>query len=73
MGMAAILVMWPLIFVINFLPSTLRSLIIKFECNRLKIFEKTMIQYIDGTPISDIGWKVNLDLWNLFIAIVLLG
>ena len=23
--------------------------------------------------MSDLGWKVNLDLWNLFIAIVSLG
>ena len=45
----------------------------KFDSIGLVVSEKTMFKYVDGTPI----WatfaersKVNLDLWNLFIAIV---
>ena len=37
------------------------------------VSEKVMFQYIDGTPIYLTlaeRSKVNLDLWNLFIAIV---
>ena len=67
MGMAAIIVMWPLIFVINLLLSTM-----KFE---LDWFLRKLFKYIDGTPIWEIladRSKVNLDFWNLFIAIVTL-
>ena len=40
------------------------------------VLEKTLFKYIDGNPIrvtSSERSKVNLDLWDLFIAIVPLG
>ena len=45
----------------------------KFEFNWAKVCEKTKFYYIDGTIVwatSAEMAKVNLDLWNLFIAIV---
>ena len=45
----------------------------KFEFKWPVVSEKVMFQYIDGTPIYLTlaeRSKVNLDLWNLFIAIV---
>ena len=48
----------------------------KLSSNGLVVSEETMFWCVDGTPI----WatlaeklKVNLDLWNLFIAIVSFG
>ena len=55
MGMAAILVMWPLTFGSNL--SSIDQV----------VSEKTEFWYIDGT-LSDLGWKVNPDLWNCLLT-----
>ena len=77
MEMAAILIMWPLIFYYKYTPFNLWSLHMKFEFNwRSDFWEKKLLKYIYGTPIWETlaeRSKVNLDLWNLFIAIVTLG
>ena len=46
----------------------------KFEFNWVNgLWENYVLIYWLDSNMSDLSWKVNLDLWNLFIAIALLG
>ena len=50
--------------------------ILVMSSNGLVVSEETIFWCVDGTPIWATlaeKWKVNLDLWNLFIAIVSFG
>ena len=75
-GVVAILVMWP-VHLVKILANLSSGLFIwNLSSNGLVVSEETMFWCVEGTPI----WatlaeklKVNLDLWNLFIANVLFG
>ena len=74
MGVAAILVMWPKYFVQILL--IIGSLHMKFDVNWANgLWEIYVLIYWWDSHMSDLAErsKVNLDLWNLFIAIVSLG
>ena len=58
----------------KFTPLNLRSRHIRFEFNWPSGFwENYVLIYWWDSNMSEFGWKVNLDLWNLSIAIVSLG
>ena len=70
MGMAAILVMHVTRTIcINFGYPIIRSIHMIFEFD-IVVSEKTVWIYWWDSNMSDLGWKVNLYLWNLFIDIV---
>ena len=68
MNMAAILARWPIEFVIHLLPSTYEIWV-----NWPSAFWEYCFNILVGLNMRDLGWKVNLEIWNLFIAIVSLG
>ena len=77
MGMSAILGMWPKHFVYILATLSKGVFIWNLSLIGLMVSEKTVFfKYIYGDPIwvtSSERSKVNLDLWDLFIAIVPLG
>ena len=73
MGMAVILVMWPKYFHKFWLTNHKEFLHkIWVQLNQWFVRNHVLLYWWDSN-MSDLSWKVNLDLWNLFIAIVSLG
>ena len=76
MGIATILIlaMWPEQVLKKFGWKIIRSDHMKFEFNWPSGFWENCLNILMGLQIrSDLGWKANLDLWNLFRDIVALG
>ena len=73
MGMSAILVIWPRNLYVSLLTYCKESSYEIWVRLAEWFLRKLCLNILMGLQYEQLDWKVNLDLWNLFIAIVTLN